>query len=494
MEVEHILPFARTLDNSPANMTVSLRRANRYKGDQTPFEAFGRSEDGYHWQGILDRSLSMPPNKRWRFGPDAMDRLLERGDFLDRQLVDTQYIARIAREYLCAICDPRQVWVTPGRLTSLLAARWLAHAPDAPRNPGQYRHLTVSKNGFQRKQRTDHRHHAVDAVLIGVTDRGLLQRMAALSAKQADLGMERFLAGLDEPWPGFREEVLEAAAAIVVSHRPDHGLGGRLHNETAYGILGESGTPGNAQHRVPVCSLTKPADLLKIKGFGLRARLLSAVAGLGLEESFAHMSRLAGMREREAVAELNSLTNISDKEFAERVSEFAAARGMRRVRLRETMSLALLRDRQGRVYKGVKTDGNAYYEIRLAPNGTWTGDIVSRLDANQPGFRTRCAQLGYPLVTRLFINDMLEITENERRMIVYVVKLSEKQIALAGHNEADVDRRTRDAGNPFSLIYKGSPAALQKSGARPVYVDPLGRVRYLEVPCHASPSGGDRWQ
>ncbi len=116
----------------------------------------------------------------------------------------------------------------------------------------------------------------------------------------------------------------------------------------------------------------------------------------------------------------------------------------------------------------MKTDGNAYYEIRLAPNGTWTGDIVSRLDANQPGFRTRCAQLGYPLVTRLFINDMLEITENERRMIVYVVKLSEKQIALAGHNEADVDRRTRDAGNPFSLIYKGSPAALQKSGARPV--------------------------
>lgn len=98
------------------------------------------------------------------------------------------------------------------------------------------------------------------------------------------------------------------------------------------------------------------------------------------------------------------------------------------------------------------------------------------------------------MVTRLFINDMLEMTDNESRMIVYVVKLSEKQIALAGHNEADVDRRTRDAGNPFSLIYKGSPAALQKSGARPVYVDPLGRVRYLEVPCHASASGGDRRQ
>ena len=40
VEIEHILPFSRTLDNSVANKTLSMRRANRAKGRRTPFEAF----------------------------------------------------------------------------------------------------------------------------------------------------------------------------------------------------------------------------------------------------------------------------------------------------------------------------------------------------------------------------------------------------------------------------------------------------------------------
>lgn len=491
VEVEHILPFARTLDDSPANMTVSLRRANRYKENRTPFEAFGQSRDGYDWQGIVERAGAMPENKRRRFAPEALERFQEQGDFLDRQLVDTQYIARIGREYLCEVCDPRQVWATPGRLTSLLAARWLAHGPDEPPVPGQYRHLTLTREGFMRKQRIDHRHHAVDAALIGVTDRGLLKRVADLRAREVDQGVERFLAGLDEPWAGFRDQVLEAAGGIVVSHRPDHGIGGQLHDENPFGILGKNDTPGNAQKYAPVSKLVKPADLLKVKGFGLRAELLRAATGRGLGECRQIVARLQGMREKDAKEGINSLVGMADKDFAERVAAFAAGRGMRRVRLRETVTLVPFRDRTGRAYKGVKTGSNAFYEIRLRPDGTWDGDIVSRLDACRPGFRTRCAELGYPLVTRLFSNDMLEISENGERKIVYVVKLSEKQIALAEHREADVDRRTRDPRNPFSLIYKGSPAALQKAGARPLYVDPIGRVRYLEVPCHVATGGGD---
>ena len=39
---------------------------------------------------------------------------------LDRQLIDTAYLARVAREYLGHVCDPNRVWVTPGRLTAML--------------------------------------------------------------------------------------------------------------------------------------------------------------------------------------------------------------------------------------------------------------------------------------------------------------------------------------------------------------------------------------
>jgi len=490
VEVEHILPFARTLDNSPANMTVSLRRANRYKENRTPFEAFGRSRDGYDWEGILERANAMPQNKRKRFAPDALERFMEKGDFLDRQLVDTQYISRVAREYLSCLYAPRRsapVWATPGRLTSLLAARWLAHGQGAPPEPGRYRHLVLTPEGFVRKQRIDHRHHAVDAALIGVTDRGLLKRVADLRAREVDQGVERFLADLAEPWPGFRDQVLEAAEGVVVSHRPDHGIGGQLHDENPFGILDGNGSPGNAQKYAPISKLTKPDQLLKVKGRRLRAELLSAVTGRSVGQCIQDFNRWQDMQKKEAKAEINSIVGMADTDFTEQVAAFAARKGMRRVRLLETVALTPIRDKSRLAYKGVKTGSNAFYEIRLRPDGTWDGDIVSRLDAHRPGFRTRCEEQGYPLITRLFSNDMLELNENGERRIVYVVKLSEKQIALAEHREADVDRR-----KPDPKIYKGSPVALQKAGARPIYVDPIGRVLYPEVPCHAAPGGGDR--
>ena len=47
VEIEHILPFSMTLDDSLNNKTVALRRANRDKGNRHPFDAFGHSPPGY---------------------------------------------------------------------------------------------------------------------------------------------------------------------------------------------------------------------------------------------------------------------------------------------------------------------------------------------------------------------------------------------------------------------------------------------------------------
>src|SRR6185312_7484185 len=96
VEIEHILPFKRTLDNSAANKTVSLRRANRDKGNASPYEAFA-SRPGYDWDAILLRAGNLPKNKRWRFAADAMERFDAEKGFLDRQLTDTAYLAKITR-------------------------------------------------------------------------------------------------------------------------------------------------------------------------------------------------------------------------------------------------------------------------------------------------------------------------------------------------------------------------------------------------------------
>jgi CRISPR-associated endonuclease Csn1 len=73
-EIEHILPFSKTLDDSMANKVVCLREVNRVKRDRAPAEAFqsnplaGKFRCNY--DEILLRADKLPPNKRWRFHDD----------------------------------------------------------------------------------------------------------------------------------------------------------------------------------------------------------------------------------------------------------------------------------------------------------------------------------------------------------------------------------------------------------------------------------------
>lgn len=470
VEIEHILPFSRTLDDGIGNKTVCLRQANRDKGNRTPFEAFGDSPGAYNWAGIAARAAQMPRNKRWRFAEDAMQQFERDGDFLARQLTDNQYIARLAREYLTAVCPANKVWVTPGRLTYLLSRRW----------------------GFPLKNRNDHRHHALDAILIGVTDRALLKRVADTHKREQDRGVHRFLADLAPPWPGFREEALGVIDRIIVSHRPDHGVQGRLHNDTAYAIAGENGQEGNGEHRVPVSNIDKIEKTLSVKGRRLRTDLLSYISGKGIKDCRKVLAECENLPPDKAKNKIKIFCNTDDKKFKDMAKRFFDRRKMRRVRVCETVSLIPIRDREGTVYKGVKGDSNAYYDIYLGPDGKWVGEIVSTFDANQNGFRTKFEGMeGYVRVIKLFRNDMLEIVENGYKTCAYVVRLSENQIALAPHNEANLDKRNRDKEDSFKLIYKGSPAALQKAGARPIYVSPAGRLLYPEMPRHAAELGGN---
>ena len=56
VEVEHILPRSKTLDDGLSNLTLSFRDANRLKGNETPWEAFG---------GNLHKSRGMAWKTLW---------------------------------------------------------------------------------------------------------------------------------------------------------------------------------------------------------------------------------------------------------------------------------------------------------------------------------------------------------------------------------------------------------------------------------------------
>lgn len=436
VEIDHILPFSRTWDNSAANRIVSMRWANRIKSNRPPHDAFSSNpHPKIVWEDILDRVAALPKNKQWRFQPDAMDRFEKEGGFLDRQLTDNQYLSRIAKTYLTKICNSNKVWVTPGRLTSMLRGRW---------------GLNSILSDHNRKNRTDHRHHAIDAIVIGVTDRSLLNRISRAAARAEEKDMEKLLDETPEPFPGFRDEVKAKVQAIIVSHKPDHGRQGALHNDTAYGIVSGPNAKGVSEvvTRVPITSLKKMADIELIRDESWRERIRAAVEGLPEKE----------MKQ--------ALQNLSDET------------GLRRIRIIQPLTVIPIKDRKGRIYKGYKGDSNSYYEIFQTPKGKWDGEVISTFDANQKNFTPRWRQEypTAPLIMRLFKDDLVELEHDGQRRVMRVVKFSQGAIYFAEHFEGGA-LKARDAASndedPFKYLIKSS-SSLQKAGAKKALVALLG--------------------
>jgi CRISPR-associated endonuclease Csn1 len=217
VEIEHILPYSQTLLNSRDNLTVAHRECNQAKKNKSPFEAFGNSPKGFDWNRIMELAAKLPSRKKRRkFFPDAMDFFHEKeGGFLDRQITDTAYLSKAGKEYLSVICNSNAIWVTPGRLTSLLRGFW---GFNTLLNRG---HDTWFKN------RNDHRHHALDALVIGLCDRGLLAEAAKLNSGRGYREIDA------PPCPIKRNDIEERLKSIIVSYKQDHGKEGKLYAETA---------------------------------------------------------------------------------------------------------------------------------------------------------------------------------------------------------------------------------------------------------------------
>jgi len=208
-QIEHILPYSRSLDDSYMNKTLCHVDENRRKRDKTPFEAYG--EDPKRYEEILQRVRRLPWPKRMKF----LVRELVLEDHIQRELNDTRYICREAVGYLWQIC--RNVQGTRGRVTNELRHQWGLD--------GIFRELGTERG-------SDHRRHAVDAAVVAVTTNEHLGRLA-----QSKYSSE--VENFREPWAGFREQVKEKVQQINVSYRVCRKISGQLHEETAYGPTGQ---------------------------------------------------------------------------------------------------------------------------------------------------------------------------------------------------------------------------------------------------------------
>ncbi len=255
-QVEHIIPFSRSLDDSYANKTLCEADFNRKKGNKTPWECVqGRliSEDD-----LLQRKRRLPWNKQKKF----IQKTTEENSFINRQLSDTRYISREASSYLKQLACER-VEVVKGQTTSLLRHVWGLNG-------------VLNKEDEEMKTRDDHRHHAVDAIVVALTSRSILKRLSDENKKLSfdewksieETGKEQYeelkrraegRLWLSYPWLSFRQDVERSINDITVSHRVNRKVSGALHEETFYGPTDEP-APKNKEMMV----VRKPVHKLKI--------------------------------------------------------------------------------------------------------------------------------------------------------------------------------------------------------------------------------------
>jgi len=465
VDIDHVLPMSRTLDDGRANKVLCFREANRFKRNQTPHEAFGRGwttarGERVEWEAVAANAANLPRGARWRFLPDAMERFNADGrDFLARQLNETRYLSRLAKAYLSKACDPDRVWVVTGQMIGLLRGKWGLNDLFVDHNRVD---LSPEAEEKARKDRNDHRHHAIDAIVIGAMTRGLVNEIARRAGRAVEHD-ERLFAGLEPPFPEFRQRAREALERLVVSHKPEHRKAAALHEDTAYGFVRderEAREIGNLVRRKPIDALTGP-EVDAVRDPVLRRELQAARA------------RFADAK--------GKLTDA--KAFQHALQQFGEERKIRRVRVgKADQSVIAIADRRtGEIYKGLAPGENHHMDIVQMRDGAWKGFTTSYFEVNRKGWRPRweAEKTGGKLVMRLHKGDMIELLDADGvRRIKTVVRLSPSNniVYLVRHTDAgDFQKRHDDADDPFRWDF-ANIGKLKERGAVAVRVDETGRV------------------
>jgi CRISPR-associated endonuclease Csn1 len=215
-DVDHIVPKALLFDDSQTNKVLVHRKCNGDKTNTTAYDyiaakgeqalaAYVERVDGWFKSGIISygkmQRLKVSYNeyverKKLKKETEADKKLWE--NFIDRQLRETAYIAKKARQLLYKICT--NVHTSEGTVTARLRRIWGWDEVLMNLQLPKYRELgltemraTTSDHGRRKHEyeviptwtkRDDHRHHAIDALVVACTKQGFIQRMNTLNASE----------------------------------------------------------------------------------------------------------------------------------------------------------------------------------------------------------------------------------------------------------------------------------------------------------------------
>jgi len=456
-DVDHVLPYSRCLDDSQANKVVCHRHCNHDKENRTPYEWLAdadppRYERICQHAGSLMRRGSLPYGKYRKF----LQNELNLDTFIARQLTDTGYITRATAEYLrCLFEHDHDVLGLKGQQTAELRWQWGLNT-------------ILRDDDEDRKSRDDHRHHAIDALVVAMINRSRLQELSRIRKAGYFDRKTGEVHELPAPWDNFRGDVEEYVDKINVSHRVRRKVAGALHDEMPFGTTPQ---PDVYVKRKPVADLSAN-EVEKIRDEGIKRIIVEHLKSHGLE-----VGRGRGK---------------DTKKFKQALSDLAMPSGVpiKKVRL-EIPELTIQPIRQTKADD--REDSTCVAYVRPGDNHhvclfEWEengkvkrdGEYTTRLEANrrirnrEPLVRrTHSSNPDARFLMSLCLGDLVlvEFDGESRLMVVSKLVSTQKRVHLVDARDARKSSEKEDVGlSPNSLI--------EKYRARKVTVDPIGRIRW----------------
>lgn len=276
-DIEHIIPQAKVFDDSYSNKTLESRQVNIEKSNMTAIDYVRMKGGDLAVEDYLKRiEFLKKDGTRKKYDNLTTTEEKIKNDFLNRDLSDSQYIARKAKELLQKVS--RDVIATTGSITARLREDWQLVDVMKELNWEKYDKLgmtTVERNrdGHEVRRitgwtkRNDHRHHAMDALTIAFTRHSHIQYLNNLNAKDDGEKKDSNIYGIEKkellqnrrfvppiPLDEFRAQALKSLDDILVSIKAKNKVvtknvnkpkgaktqntltpRGQLHNETVYG-------------------------------------------------------------------------------------------------------------------------------------------------------------------------------------------------------------------------------------------------------------------
>jgi CRISPR-associated endonuclease Csn1 len=460
-DLDHILPYSRCLDDSQMNRAICHRKCNHDKGNRTPYEWKADSDpDGYDRMCVQVGSLLKRGLMRYKKYRRFLQRELELDSFIARQLTDTGYIVRATGEYLrCLFDKDHHVLGLKGQLTAELRWQWgldtiLEQMPDSPAWRENGHTLRAGE-----KNRADHRHHAIDALVVALTNRS---RLHQLSDSMKRGGARTHGEVLDDPWDGFRDEVVAAIRDVKVSHRVERKVAGKLHEETLYG---PTPTPGEWVVRKPLINLSA-TEIERIRDATIRNIVIDRLKKHGIEVGRGKKPDVKKMKA--ALANLQMPTKDPTKRIP-----------INKVRVIKP-ELTIQPVRAGRPDQAYVKPGSTHhlciFEFQEKGKTKREAVFVTMLEA----------------MNRLKRGEqVIQRTHPERADAKFIISLSGREMVLANWKGEEKLLTFKTAASTQGQIYFAEHTDARRSSdqakfvatansldARKVTVDPLGRIRW----------------